>query len=103
MRELIKGNNQHSFKVPPKKHDTPLNSTRKSSNKYLTKHTKRISNKFESAVFRLSKSEEMDAPLHEKSACADTGNVLLGFGLATAAGMMTFVGAFTVFIKIRPK
>lgn len=43
------------------------------------------------------------ATLHDEGGCADEGNVLLGFGLATAAGMMTFVGAFTVFIKIRPQ
>ena len=31
------------------------------------------------------------------------GNVGLGFLLATAAGLMTFVGAFTVFIPIKPR
>jgi len=43
----------------------------------------------------------MDNSTIDNDGCATHGNIGLGFGLATAAGLMTFVGAFTVFIPIK--
>ena len=45
----------------------------------------------------------MDNSTTEDINCTTHGNVDLGFLLATAAGLMTFVGAFTVFIPIKPR
>ena len=45
----------------------------------------------------------MDNSTTEDINCTTHGNVGLGFILATAAGLMTFVGAFTVFIPIKAR
>ena len=45
----------------------------------------------------------MDNSTTEDINCTTHGNVGLGFLLAIAAGLMTFVGAFTVFIPIKPR
>ena len=45
----------------------------------------------------------MDNSTIEDIKCSTHGNVGLGFLLATAAGLMTFVGAFTVFIPIKAR